>query len=210
MGATGARTRARYQRAVARKKKGSANRKTALAKLGRLHRRIAHPRGDCLHKLTTELANSHPVIALADLRIKNMSASAKGTVQAPGKMVRQKAGLNRGILDAAWGEFGRQLTYKVQWRGGQVILVKAAYTSRTCRICGHEAAENRKTPSVFACVACGHTENADVHAAKNIMAAGRAVWAMEQARLAASPDACAGEVSRGRSASAGRAAPVKQ
>ena len=124
-----------------------------------------------------------------------------------GRNVRQKAGLNRGILDAAWGEFARQLSYKVEWRGGRVILVNPAYTSRTCRMCGHESSENRKTQSVFACVACGHQENADVHAAKNILAAGHAVWLAEQARRAA---ACAGEVSRAAPARAKRAAPSKQ
>ncbi|MEJ6002499.1 RNA-guided endonuclease InsQ/TnpB family protein [Paucibacter soli] len=198
----------RYQRSVSRKKKGSANRKKAVARLGALHRRIAHQRSDWLHKLSTDLADQHPVIALEDLRIKNMSASAKGTVEAPGKNARAKAGLNRGILDAAWGEFARQLTYKVQWRGGQVILVNPAYTSRTCRICGHESAENRKSQSLFNCVACGHTENADAHAAKNILAAGHAVWSMETSTVA-----CGGEVSRAaaqRQARSRRAAPMKQ
>ena len=198
----------RYQRSVARKNKGSANRKKAVAKLGSLYRRVAHQRSDWLQKLTTELADRHPVIALEDLRIKNMSASATGTKEAPGKNVRAKAGLNRCILDAAWGEFARQLRYKVQWRGGQVILVTPAYTSRTCRICGHEAAGNRRTQSVFSCLVCTHTENADVHAAKYILAAGHAVW------LSGSKDssvaACRGDVRRGRRASASRAAPVKQ
>jgi len=198
----------RYQRSVARKKKGSANRKKAVARLGALHRRIAQQRSDWLHKLTTGLADQHPVIALEDLRIKNMSATAKGTVQAPGKNVRAKAGLNRGILDAAWGEFARQLTYKVEWRGGQVILVNPAYTSRTCRICAHESAENRKTQKVFACVGCGHTENADVHAAKNILAAGHAVWA--RASKDFSPAACGGAISRAAPARAKRATPSKQ
>lgn len=200
----------RYQRSVLRKRKGSANRKKAVARLGNLHRKIAHQRSDWLHKLTTELADANPVVALEDLRIKNMSASAKGTVEAAGKNVRQKAGLNRGILDAAWGEFQRQLAYKVQWRGGQVVLVNPAYTSRTCRMCGHEAAENRKTQSHFHCVACGHAENADVHAAKNILAAGHAVWAGGQADACAEADACGGVVRRDRRASAGRAAPAKQ
>lgn len=198
----------RYQRSVSRKVKGSANRKKAVAKLGNLHRRISRQRSDWLHKLTTGLANQHPVIALEDLRVKNMSASAAGTVEAPGKNVRAKAGLNRSILDAAWGEFARQLTYKVQWRGGQVILVNPAYTSRTCRICGHEAAENRKSQALFACVACGHQENADTHAAKNILAAGHAVWLSER-----SAAACGGEVSRApheRQVRARRAAPAKQ
>lgn len=195
----------RYQRSVSRKKKGSANRRKAVARLGNLHRRIARQRSDWLHKLTTELADRHPVIALEDLRVQNMSASAKGTVAQPGKNVRQKAGLNRGILDAAWGEFRLQLEYKLQWRGGQVILVNPAYTSRTCRMCGHEAAENRKTQSVFLCVACGHAEHADVHAAKNILAAGHAVWLKET-----SADACGGDVSRAAPARARRAAPTKQ
>jgi putative transposase len=212
----------RYQRSVSRKVKGSANRRKAVRRLGNLHRRIAHQRSDWLHKLTTDLADAHPVIALEDLRITNMSASARGTIVAPGKNVAAKAGLNRGILDAAWGEFARQITYKVQWRGGQVILVNPAYTSRTCRVCGHEAAENRKTQSVFACLACGHTENADVHAAKNVLdrgialfeaqrsAAGHAVWLNEEARKAA---ACGGDVSRAapeRQARVRRAAPMKQ
>ena len=198
------------QRSVARKKKGSANRRKAVDRLGNLHRRIAHQRSDWLHKLTTDLADRHAVIALEDLRIKNMTVSAAGTADAPGKNVAAKAGLNRGILDAAWGEFTRQLTYKTMWRGGQVVLVDPAYTSRTCRICARESADNRKTQSVFACVACGHTENADVHAAKNILAAGHAAWQAIQAAARSSADACGGEVSRGRRASARRAAPSKQ
>lgn len=195
----------RYQRSVARKHKGSANRNKAVARLGNLHRRIARQRSDWLHKLTTELADQHPLIVLEDLKIKNMAASAAGTAQAPGKNVRAKAGLNRSILDAAWGEFARQLSYKVQWRGGQVILVNPAYTSRTCRICGYEAAENRKSQAIFACVTCGHTENADVHAAKNILAAGHAVWLSER-----SAAACGGDVRRAAPARAKRAAPMKQ
>ena len=197
----------RYQRSVARKKKGSNNRKKAVARLAALHRRIAHQRSDWLHKLTTNLAKAHPVIALEDLRIRNMSASAAGTIGMPGKNVRAKAGLNRSILDAAWGEFARQLAYKLDWRGGRVFRVSPAYTSRRCRCCGHEAAENRKTQSVFACVTCGHTENADVHAAKNILAAGHAVWLDEESQRAA---ACGGDVSREASARTLRAAPSKQ
>ncbi|SCK38442.1 transposase, IS605 OrfB family, central region [Variovorax sp. HW608] len=199
---------ARYQRAVARKKKGSANRRKAVARLGNLHRKIARQRSDWLHKLTTDLADRHAVIALEDLRIVNMTASARGTAQARGRNVRAKAGLNRGILDAAWGEFARQLVYKVQWRGGRVILVNPAYTSRTCRCCGHESAENRKSQANFACVACGHTENADVHAAKNVLAAGRAAWLSE--RQGALGDACGGDVSREAAERPSRAAPAKQ
>jgi len=133
-----------------------------------------------------------------------MSASARGTAAQPGSKVAQKAGLNRGILDAAWGEFTRQLTYKLEWRGGRVILVNPAYTSRPCRLCLREAAENRKTQSVFSCAACGHTENADVHAAKNILAAGYAVWLGERTASAPSTDACGGVVRRERPQSEAR------
>lgn len=197
----------RYQRSVSRKKKGSANRRKAVARLGRLHRKIARQRSDWLHKLSTRLTDRCPVIALEDLKVANMSSSAKATAAAPGQRVRQKAGLNRGILDAAWGEFTRQLGYKTQWRGGQTILVNPAYTSQRCAACGHTDSGNRKTQSSFICLACGHAEHADVNAAKNILAAGHAAWLTEQAQRA---DACGGEVRRAAPARARRAAPTKQ
>ena len=228
----------RYQRAVARKQKRSANRRKAVARVAKLHAKIAAQRADWLHKLTTGLADAHPVIAIEDLRVRNMSASAKGTVDNPGRNVRQKAGLNRGILDAAWGEFRRQLEYKLAWRGGRVFAVDPAYSSRECRICGHECADNRKTQSVFTCVACGHTEHADVHASKVILARAIAAYEAERSRSAdqhsaqrlrcaeehsaaglaalagASQDApaaaCGGAVRPRRRASAAEAAPEKQ
>ena len=197
----------RYQRSVSRKVKGSRNRKKAIVKLRALHKRIAQQRNDRLHKLTTGLAAEHPVVAIEDLRIAAMSASARGSPLEPGRNVRQKAGLNRGMLDAAWGEFRRQLEYKLAARGGQVLAVNPAYTSRTCSVCEYETGENRKTQSVFACLACGHTEHADINAAKNILAAGHAAWTSS-----ASPrsDACGGVVRRAASARTKRAAPAKQ
>jgi putative transposase len=200
----------RYQRSVSRKKKGSCNRKKAAKRLGSLHRRIARQRSDWLHQLTTRLVGEHPVIAIEDLKVAAMSASARGTAARPGKRVRQKAGLNRAILDQAWGEFARQLQYKAAACGGRVIAVNPAYTSRTCRICGHECADNRKSQALFAGVACGHTENADVHAAKNILAAGLAVWASDQAQHDHSSTACGEVVRRGPAAKRVRAASVKQ
>lgn len=195
----------RCQRAVNRKVKGSGNRRRAVERLGRLHRRIARQRADWLHKLTTELADRYPVIAIEDLKIQNMSASAAGTVEQPGRNVRAKTGLNRSILDAAWSEFGRQLEYKLAWRGGALIRVNPAYTSQRCSCCGHVAPESRRSQAVFACVACGHAENADVNAAKNILAAGLAVWAQRKA----APAAC-GEDVRREAAKRRRAASAKQ
>lgn len=162
----------RYQRAVARKVKGSCNRKKSVKRLAALHRRIARQRSDWLHQLTTRLASEHAVIAIEDLKVKNMSASASGCAAEPGKQVKQKSGLNRSILDQAWGEFARQLGYKLAANGGELVEVNPAYSSRTCRLCQHESADNRKTQSLFACVACGHTEHADIHASKVILQRG--------------------------------------
>jgi putative transposase len=92
----------------------------------------------------------------------------------PGKNIRQKSGLNRVILDAAWGEFRRQVEYKVDWANGIVVAVDPRNTSRKCSACGHTAKENRQTQAYFVCVVCGHTDDADVNAAINILRAGHA------------------------------------
>ena len=175
-------------------------------RLGNLHRRIAHQRADWLHKLSTELADQHPVIAIEDLKVKAMTASAAGTTEKPGKNVKAKSGLNRSILDAAWSEFARQLDYKLQARGGALIKVPAAYTSQACSACGHTEKLNRESQARFKCVACGHAENADVNAAKNILAAGHAVWA----RRNLEPAACGGAVRRRRTFRSSGAASKKQ
>ena len=103
-----------------------------------------------------------------------MSRSAKGSIDSPGKDVKQKSGLNRSILDAGWGEFRRQLEYKVDWAGGILIAVDSKNTSRRCPVCGHSAKENRLTQADFVCVACGHAGDADITAAVNILRAGHA------------------------------------
>jgi putative transposase len=191
------------QRAVSRKTKGSRNRRKAVDRLGRLHARIAAQRNDWLHKLTTGLANQHPVIALEELQVAAMSASAASTAAAPGRRVRQKAGLNRAMLDQGWAEFRRQLQYKTAARGGAVVAVPPAYTSQRCSRCGNTEAGNRPSQAQFRCLACGHAENADLNAAKNILAAGLAVWAER-------PAACGAVVSRAGPARARRAAATKQ
>jgi len=114
---------------------------------------------------------------LEDLSVRSMSRSARRTVNDPGRNVRAKAGLNKSILDQGWAEFRRQLEYKQTWRGGMVVAVDPRDTSRTCPCCGHVSAENRKTQAVFRCVRCGHAADADVNAARNILAAGHAVIA---------------------------------
>ena len=94
-------------------------------------------------------------------------------------MVKQKSGLNREILDQAWHEICRQLEYKSKWSGGFYGQIDPKHTSQKCsnKKCGHIAKENRKNQAKFLCILCGHKENADLNAAKNILAAGLAVFA---------------------------------
>ncbi|MEJ2476438.1 MAG: RNA-guided endonuclease TnpB family protein [Desulfuromonadales bacterium] len=165
------------QRSLARKVKFSNNWHKQKRKIARLHQLIANVRADFLHKSSNAISKNHAVVVLEDLQVKNMSASASGTKEQPGKRVNQKRGLNRSILDQGWSEFRRQLEYKQSWRGGMVLAVPPQNTSRTCPECGHVSTENRKTQAKFLCVQCGHSEHADLVAAKNILAAGHAVAA---------------------------------
>jgi len=168
---------AREQRKLSRKQKYSKNWKKQKARIARLHVRIADARRDFQHKVSTAISKSHALVCVEDLKVAKMSASARGTVEAPGKKVRAKAGLNKSILDQGWYEFRRQLQYKQLWRGGRMIAVAPAGTSQRCSRCGHRSPANRRSQSVFVCVACGHRADADVNAAKNILAAGRAATA---------------------------------
>lgn len=108
-----------------------------------------------------------------------MSKSAKGSMDEPGKNVAAKSGLNKSILDQGWGEFRRQLEYKQDWRGGIFMRVNPKYTSQMCVNCGNIGKNNCVLQSEFCCTACGHHENADIHAAKNVLAAGHAVLACQ-------------------------------
>ncbi|MBI2569201.1 MAG: transposase [Candidatus Schekmanbacteria bacterium] len=124
-----------------------------------------------------ETNKTHATVFLEDLKIASMSASAKGTTEDPGQNVKAKSGLNKAILDQGWYEFQRQLAYKLRWLGGTLFLVPPRDTSRRCSACGHTAAENRPSQAVFRCVQCGHSENADLNAAKNVLGAGQALSA---------------------------------
>ena len=159
----------RYQRALSRKVKFSANWKKAKTKVQKIHTRIARVRQNFLHQSSTAICKNHAVVVIEDLQVKNMSRSAKGTEDAPGKRVRQKSGLNRAILDQGWSEFRRQLEYKLAWAGGQVIAVPPHHTSCTCPQCGHVAKENRPSQARFQCQACGYENHADVVGAINIL-----------------------------------------
>lgn len=140
--------------------------------------READRRKDWAEKASTDIARRFDVIRIEDLQIRNMTRSAKGSVEEPGRNVRQKAGLNREILRSGWGLFAQRLEDKAQDR---VEKIKPQYTSLTCNACGHCQEGNRKSQA-FLCRKCGHADHADVNAAKNI-AAGRAVTARGSSQL---------------------------
>jgi putative transposase len=167
------------QQAMSRKTKFSNNWKKAKARIQRIHSRIGNARRDYLHKATATISKNHAMVCIEDLRIRNMSRSAAGSTEKPGKNVRAKSGLNKSILDQGWFGFRRQLDYKLAWNGGYLIAVPPQNTSRTCPCCGYVSADNRQTQARFACVECGFEENADVVGAINILRAGHARFACE-------------------------------
>ena len=158
---------------MARKKKFSSNWKKARARVRKIHTDIANARKNFLHKASATISKNHALVCIEDLQVLTMSKSATGTIKAPGKNVRAKAGLNKSILDQGWSEFRRQLDYKTAWSGGMLLAVPAHNTSRTCPCCGHVAKENRKTQARFACLSCGYENHADVVGAINILERGQ-------------------------------------
>jgi putative transposase len=163
------------QRRLSRKKKYSKNWNRQKDTVSKCHAKISNCRKDFLHKITTTISKNHAVVVLEDLKVSQMSKSAKGTVESPGKNVKAKSGLNKSILDQGWHEFRRQLDYKLRWLGGKLLLIRPEYTSKQCSECDCLDNDNRKSQAVFECVACGHKAHADFNAAKNIRAAGLAV-----------------------------------
>ena len=166
----------RLQQQLSRQKnKRSNRRKITREKLTVLNARVRARRTDFAAWTANRLTKDHGLVVVEALKVRNMTRSAKGTIERPGKNVRQKAGLNRAILAKGWGGFILKLEHVARYHGATVVKVNPAYTSRTCNACKHIAKESRESQAVFRCVACGHQANADVNAAKNILAAGLVV-----------------------------------
>jgi putative transposase len=141
---------ARAQRTVARRKKGSKNRNKAKARVATLHQTVRRQRDHVLHELSTSYAKSHGTVVLEKLNVQGMIKNHS---------------LARSISGAAWSKFAQMLRYKMAWSGGQLVEVPAAYSSQTCSACSHVDAGSRDRER-FCCVACGHTDHADLNAAK--------------------------------------------
>ena len=158
----------RYQRRLARQRRGSKRRERTRRRLARTQRRLAQRRRNWQHHVSRSLARGTVVVEA--LRTRAMTASAKGTRAAPGRNVRQKAGLNRAILATGWSGLRAMLAYKAP----RLITVDPRHTSQTCAVCGDVHAASRRTQASFECVACGHADHADLNAARNIRRRGLA------------------------------------
>ncbi|MFE1979947.1 RNA-guided endonuclease InsQ/TnpB family protein [Streptomyces mirabilis] len=153
---------AKAQRRLAKKEKGSANGIKARRKVARIHARIADRRRDSLHQITTRLVRENQTLVIEDLSVRNMVKNRK---------------LARVISDAAWREFRGMLEYKANWYGREVIAVDRWFpSSKLCSACGTLQDKMPLNVRTWTC-GCGATHDRDVNAAKNLLAAGRAVAA---------------------------------
>lgn len=160
---------AKAQRALSRTREGSARRGKARRRVGRIHHEVATQRSNALHQVTKQLATRFSVVAVEDLHVSGMTRSARGTVDKPGRNVRAKAGLNRSILDASFGELRRQLTYKTFWYGSQLAVLDRWWpSSKICSDCGWRNSSLTLAERVFCCTNCGITMDRDYNAALNI------------------------------------------
>ncbi|MDH6198151.1 putative transposase [Mycobacterium frederiksbergense] len=167
------------QRRLTRCAKGSVNRDKTRAALAGVRARERRRRQDFCAQVAHRLADQNAVVVLEDLKTKNMTRSAKGTLDSPGRNVAAKSGLNRAILGKGWHQFALALSSAARYTGTTVVAVPAAYTSQRCCVCGHVDPKSRESQAVFRCTHCAHHEHADVNAAKNILAAGLAVTACQ-------------------------------
>lgn len=155
---------AKAQRRLSKKKLGSANRAKARKRVARLHAKISDCRMDRLHKLSRRLINENQVVCVESLKVKNMLRNPS---------------LAKAIADAGWGEFARQLEYKAQWAGRQLVRIDPWYpSSKRCSDCGHIKDALPLSVRAWDCPACGVTHDRDINAARNIKAAGLAVLAL--------------------------------
>ena len=156
------------QRRLARTKKGSREFRKRAKILANAHSRQAISNRNECHRITTGIIQRFGHIGVEALKIRNMSKSAKGTLENPGKNVAAKSGLNREILTQTWGLIRQQLAYKAEWAGRRFVEVDPKNTSRMCSQCGviDQASRDGK---LFQCVACGHEADADRNAAVNIL-----------------------------------------
>ena len=165
---------ARWQRKLSRRAKGGANRRKAAQRIAALRRYEADVRKDFAHQTSHRLVADEQVklLVFEALGVRRMTARPKAKQDEQGRWIRNgaraKAGLNRAILGSAWGRTKDNCTYKARRAGKLVLEVPAPYTSQACSQCGYTHPDNRPSQAEFVCQRCGHSENADLNASRNI------------------------------------------
>jgi putative transposase len=145
----------RANRANSRRVKGSANRRKATARLARLHARIANVRADTLHKATTDLAARYETVVVEDLNVDGMKRNRR---------------LARAVSDQGFGEVRRMLAHKTAWNGGVLVVADRWFpSSKTCSACGWRKPSLTLAERTYRCESCGHIEDRDVNAARNLL-----------------------------------------
>lgn len=144
---------AEAQRVLSRRTVGGSNWNKQRIKVARIHEKITNCRTDYLQKISTEIIKNHDVIGMEDLKVSKM---------------QQNKELAKGISEVSWYQFRTMISYKAEWHGKKLVLVNPSHTSQRCNHCGHVEKGNRVSQSKFVCKSCGHTDNADINAAKNI------------------------------------------
>lgn len=153
----------RAQKSLSRKQNGSSNREKARHRVAKIHAKIADRRSDYMHKLTTKLVRENGLICVETLRVANMLKNGR---------------LARSIADVSWSEIMRQLEYKAEWYGRDLVKINQWYpSSKRCSDCGHVQSEMPLSVREWICPECGVEHDRDVNAARNILAAGQAVVA---------------------------------
>jgi putative transposase len=170
----------RAQRVLSRRRRGSKRYAKARRRVAALSARRARIRRDWHHRVSFDLSRRFGTVVIEDLNTRNMTGSARGTLAEPGTNVRQKAGLNRSILNQGWHLFETLLAYKLEEQGGALVKVPAHNTSRTCFACGAVDSRSRKNQANFVCTACGHRDHADINAAKVILRRNTASMLVEE------------------------------
>ena len=162
----------RHQRRLSRMQRGSANRAKQRVKVARKHSRVRDARKDFLNKTSTDLVRRFDRIAIEDLNVAGMARNRS---------------LAKSISETGWGEFRRQLTYKAEWYGRELVVINRWYpSSKTCANCGHLLSTLSLGTRVWTCPDCGSRHDRDVNAAKNILVA---------AGLVETQNACGADVS---------------
>jgi putative transposase len=164
------------QQKLSRCDKGSSNHKKLKLKISRLHEKIKNRRENFLHNVSKQLVDNYDCIYMEDLNVSGMTKSSKGTIEEPGKMVKQKSGLNRSILDVSMSKFEEMVEYKTKFSGKGLYKVNRFFaSSKICNVCGTKNKDLKLSDRNWICEHCGSELDRDENAANNILNEGRMV-----------------------------------